>query len=110
VTAVAVIVCVVCQLFLVIGQILLKHGMKPEAEARPAWRRLGPGVACLTAWFFLWLGLLQQWELSHIFPFEGLNPALLVIGAAVFLRERVGAVTWVGIGLVCAGTILVGAS
>jgi hypothetical protein len=30
---------------------------------------------------FLWLGILQQLPLSRAFPFEGLNPALMAVGA-----------------------------
>ena len=108
-TAVAVILCVVCQLFLVAGQLLLKHAMDPKAAG--GWRRMAlrlvPGIVCMTVWFFLWLGLLERLELSHIFPFEGLNPALMVIGAWVFFRERMTARTWAGIGLITAGIVLV---
>jgi uncharacterized membrane protein len=111
VTLLAVVICVVCQLFLVGGQVLLKHAM---ADQGAGWRRtvvrLVPGVACMTVWFFLWLGLLERWELSKVFPFEGLNPALLVVAAWVFLRERVRVGTWVGIGLITAGIMLVSRS
>ena len=111
-TAVAIVLCVVCQLFLVVGQLMLKHAMNPKAGG--SWRgtavRLVPGIACMTVWFFLWLGLLEKLELSHIFPFEGLNPALLVLGAWFFFRERVTVRAWVGIGLITAGVVLVSGS
>ncbi len=109
---IAVVLCVLCQLFLVIGQILLKRAMT-SPDPLP-WRatamRLLPGIACMTAWFFLWLGLLQDWELSQVFPFEGLNPALLVLGAWVFLKERVSPSAWAGIALITLGIILVSGS
>jgi drug/metabolite transporter (DMT)-like permease len=163
VTAIAIGLCILCQLLLVAGQLLLKHAMtttsapgaKREGEAPseppvstgeaalaagltgsqrepaartearppttsfppgapPSWRRtatrLAPGIACLTAWFFLWLGLLEQWDLSKIFPFEGLNPVLMVIGAWVFFRERMSGAAWVGVGLIAAGIALVSGS
>lgn len=69
--------------------------------------RLAPGIACMTAWFFLWLGLLQRLELSHIFPFEGLNPALMVLAAWFFLNERMSARAWLGIALITVGIALV---
>jgi uncharacterized membrane protein len=107
----AIVICVVCQLFLVAGQLWLKHAMKGSGGG---WRRmvvrLAPGVACMTAWFFLWLGLLERLELSRVFPFEGLNPALVVLGAWVVFRERMGASAWVGIGLITAGVVLVSGS
>ncbi|HEY7118439.1 MAG TPA: EamA family transporter [Tepidisphaeraceae bacterium] len=108
----AIVICVVCQLFLVAGQLFLKHGMKRGAV--DGWRRLtvrlAPGVACMTVWFFLWLGLLERLELSRVFPFEGLNPVLIVLGAWAVFRERMGAGAWVGIGLITAGVVLVSGS
>jgi uncharacterized membrane protein len=111
VTALAIVICVTCQLFLVAGQVLLKHAMAGEASGlRRTTVRLIPGVACLTVWFFLWLGLLEKWDLSKVFPFEGLNPALLVVAAWIFLRERVTPGTWVGIAMITAGIVLVSRS
>jgi uncharacterized membrane protein len=111
VTALAIGICIVCQLFLVAGQVLLKHAMaKDGADWRRTHLRLLPGIACMTVWFFLWLGLLEKWELSKVFPFEGLNPALLVVAAWLFLRERVTVGTWVGIALITAGIVLVSGS
>jgi undecaprenyl phosphate-alpha-L-ara4N flippase subunit ArnE len=97
----------VCQIFLVVGQLLLKRAM---AHPPIRWGVLALGTASLTAWFFLWLALLARYDLSRLFPFEGLNPALVVLGAAVFLRERVPARGWVGIGLISAGVMLVSGS
>jgi uncharacterized membrane protein len=64
----------------------------------------------MTAWFFLWLGLLEEWDLSKVFPFEGLNPVLMVIGAWFFFRERMSRAAWVGVGLIAAGIALVSGS
>jgi uncharacterized membrane protein len=110
-TALAIVLCLVCQLFLLIGQLFLKRAMTPMADTPANPRllaiRLIPGIACMTLWFFLWLGLLQSWELSRIFPFEGLNPALLVLAAWFFLKERVSVGAWIGIGLITVGIMLV---
>jgi uncharacterized membrane protein len=114
VTGVAIILCLLCQLFLVAGQVLLKRAMAPATPEAGLgairWRALGLGIASMAAWFFLWVGLLQQWELSRLFPFEGLNPAILVVAAAVFLRERISLSAWIGIALTCAGVVLVSGS
>ena len=117
-TVAAVVVAVACQFLLVAGQLLLKHAMTAferggDGSPRP-WRRVAPrfaaGVGLLSAWFFLWLGLLAKWDLSHLFPFEGLNPALLVVGAWAFLKERVPLYAWAGIGLISLGVALVSGS
>jgi uncharacterized membrane protein len=110
VTPGAIILCVIAQLFLVAGQLLFKHAMN-DAAPRPAGaaklKLLSIGIGCQTVWFFLWLGLLQHWDLSRIFPFEGLNPLLLVLAAWLVLHERLTAASWVGVGLISAGLVLV---
>lgn len=110
-TTVAVAICLFCQLLMVGGQLLLKHGMNGVQITPRPWPRiaftLGAGIAALSLWFFLWLGLLSDWELSRLFPFEGLTSVLLVLGAWLFLGERVPASGWIGIALIAAGVSLV---
>ena len=110
-TALAVFLCVAAQLFLVSGQLLFKHAMN-EAQPQPTAvkvRNLLLGVGSQALWFFIWLGLLEKWELSRIFPFEGLNPLLLVLGAWLILKERLTIESWVGIALITGGLALVAA-
>jgi uncharacterized membrane protein len=104
----AIALCILCQLFLVTGQLFLKRAMHGHSLTwRSTAMRLIPGIAFMSAWFFLWLGLLETWELSHIFPFEGLNPALLVLGAWFFFKEKLTPGAWMGIVLITLGIILV---
>jgi len=110
-TLYAVSVCLLCQLCLVGGQIMLKRAMSAtDNDARP-WASFVPamatGIFLLTVWFFLWLGLLRDWELTRVFPFEALSPLLLALGAWVFLRERISALAWFGIALIGVGVSLV---
>ena len=108
-TILAVFLCISAQLFLVAGQILFKHAMdekKPLAANRKV-IVLGIGIASQAVWFFLWLGLLKSWDLSRIFPFEGLNPLILVIDAWLVLKERLTLESWVGIALITAGITIV---
>jgi len=111
VTIVAIILCIAAQIFLVIGQVFMKHAMD-EKTSRPRASRaksLMLGILAQTVWFFLWLGLLQHWDLSLIFPFEGLNPLLLVFAAWLILREKLSIATWVGVALITGGLLLVAA-
>ena len=106
-SATAILLCVLCELALVTGQLLLKRAM----SATPV--RLGllaGGIGFQAIWFFLWLYLLARWDLSRIFPFEGLNPVLIAIGATVFLRERLPIRAWIGIAMISAGIALVSTS
>jgi len=103
-TAIAILLSVLSQFLLVCGQVLLRRAMK----ATPV--RVGilaGGIVLLTGWFFLWLGLLADWDLSRLFPFEGLNPVLVALGAWLFLKERLGLTGWIGIGLISLGVALV---
>jgi uncharacterized membrane protein len=49
-------------------------------------------------------------ELSKQMPMEGISPILIVLGAALFLRERLNARGWAGVILTCVGVVLVSAS
>jgi drug/metabolite transporter (DMT)-like permease len=111
VTILAVTLCIAAQVFLVIGQVFMKHAMDEKTKRAKVSRAksLALGIAAQTVWFFLWLGLLQHWDLSLIFPFEGLNPLLLVFAAWLILREKLTAATWVGVALITGGLLLVAA-
>ena len=68
------------------------------------------GIQCGNLLFFIWIALLQHWELSQLFPFEGFAPALLVIAARIFLKEKLPLIAWIGIALITGGTVLVSGS
>ncbi len=103
-SATAILLCVLCELALVIGQLLLKRGMKATPIGVGA---VAAGIGFEAIWFFLWLYLLARWELSRIFPFEGLNPLLIAIGALIFLKEQLPLRAWIGIALISVGIGLV---
>jgi uncharacterized membrane protein len=105
VTPIAIALCIACQLLIVAGQIALKRGVSAK---KPAFFSLG--MLCLTVWFFLWLGLMGKWDLSKLYPFEGLNPAMMAIGAWSVLKEKLPVTAWVGLGLVCVGVAVVAGS
>jgi drug/metabolite transporter (DMT)-like permease len=102
------------QACLVAGQLVLKAGMRRTHDVpRPSGRiaaYLALGISLLTAWFFLWLELLRRFDLSLLYPFQGLTPALTVVAAMVFLRERPTWQAGVGVVLITGGTALVGLS
>ena len=110
-TPLAVVLVLLSQLAQVGGQVLLKHGMsqidKTPRRRGPLLWGLGGGIALLTAWFGLWMGLMQKLDLSLLYPFQGLSPVLMVLAARVFLRERADRRTWLGVALITAGTVLV---
>ena len=68
------------------------------------------GVATMTLGFFLWLGLMSQYDLSYLYPFEGLHYILIVLAAAVFLKEKASLSLWLGVALISAGVVIVSAN
>ena len=105
---------IISQLALVAGQIFLKRAMsRRERGGEPSrgWiGQLAIGISTMTIWFLLWLGVMHQVELSKLMPLEGISPLLIVLGAAVFLHERLNWRGWAGVGLTCVGVLLVSAS
>src|SRR5882757_10958817 len=53
--------------------------------------RVAVGVALMTVSFFLTLGLLQRFDLSYLYPFQGLSVIFITILAAVVLKEKLSA-------------------
>ena len=113
-TASIILLCIVSQLCLVAGQLLMKRAMiqtnlPPIPWLQVLWR-FALGLTALIGWFFLWAGLLQKKDLSYIYPFEGISPVLIMIFAWILLKEKVTPQSWLGIGLIAAGIVLVAVS
>ena len=105
----AIVLCILAQLFLVAGQLFFKKAMdekSPLTTQRKA-LTLTAGILAQTIWFFLWMGLLQHEDLSRVFPFEGLDPLLLVLAAWWVLGEKLTKPAWLGVTLITAGLLLV---
>jgi len=105
---------IVSQLALVVGQIYLKHAMSRRelgAEKARGWIGiLAIGIAAMTVWFLLWLGVMSRVDLSKLMPLEGISPLLIVLGAAAFLHERLNWRGWTGVILTSIGVLLVSMS
>ena len=105
---------VTSQIALVASQLFLKHAMNLAAREPRRWPAIVLHftlfVGLMTLWFLLWLGFLQTMPLSQVLPWEGLSPLLLVLGAAIFLREKITRAAWLGMALISAGIVLVALS
>lgn len=95
----------------VAGQLLLKRGMEligaASLQHRGAILFIGSGIVAMTISFFLTLGLLQRFDLSYLYPFQGLSIILIAITAALTLREKLTLQLTIGSLLITAGIILV---
>ncbi len=105
-TPVAFALVVISEICRVVGQIFFKHAMS-GGQGKKA---LVPGVVAMAAGFFLWLGLLKRFDLSFLYPFEGLNNVVVTCAAAIFLKEKITLNLGVGVALICAGILLVSRS
>lgn len=98
----------------VAGQLFLKRGMDLTSDAS-SWRGrvlffLVSGIFAMTISFFLTLGLLQRFDLSYLYPFQGLSVILIAITAALTLREKMTLQLAIGALLITAGVVLVSLS
>jgi uncharacterized membrane protein len=98
----------------VAGQLLLKKGMELTGARAGKHRRFLPfligGIVAMTISFFLTLGLLQRFDLSYLYPFQGLSVILIAITAAITLREKLTLQLVIGAVLISAGIFLVSLS
>jgi uncharacterized membrane protein len=105
---------VVSLLSFVAAQLILKRAM--EATTRTGFRnaqfvsKVTVGVALMTISFFLTLGLLQRFDLSYLYPFQGLSVIFITLTAAVVLKEKLSLRLIVGAVLISAGIVLVSMS
>ena len=96
----------------VTGQILFKHAMSDCVSSGKPRRsfNLAAGVLAMTVAFFTSLTLMQRFNLSYLYPFEALDNVILAFGAWFFLRENMTRELWLGMILICFGTMLVSAT
>ncbi len=92
------------------GQILFKHAMGDSKRNSPFWPSLAMGIGCMAFSYFVWQALLQKFQLSYLFPFDGLNRVLLVASASIFLKEKATPRLWAGVILISSGVLLVSGS
>lgn len=98
----------------VAGQLFMKHAM--ESSSASGFRNarvisnLTCGIGLMTVHFFLNLGLLGHFDLSYLYPFQGLSAIFICIAAAIVLREKLTLQLTIGALFISAGVILVSLS
>jgi drug/metabolite transporter (DMT)-like permease len=98
----------------VAAQLILKRAMQLATtgdfrESRFISRMI-IGIALMTISFFLTLGLLQRFDLSYLYPFQGLSVIIIMVLAAVTLKEKLTPQLVIGGALISAGIVLVSLS
>ena len=98
----------------VAAQLILKRAM--VATKKAGFRnaqfvcKVTAGVILMTISFFLTLGLLQRFDLSYLYPFQGLSVIFITLTAAVVLKEKLNLRLAIGALLITAGIVLVSLS
>ena len=111
-TAIALVIVLVALIAAISGQIFLKHAMGSSHgefgfRSRKVVVPFVIGIALMTTQFFLVLGLLQRYDLSFIYPFQGLGVIIITFAAAVTLREQLTLQLVAGSLLITVGVVLV---
>jgi len=105
---------VVSLLSFVAAQLILKRAMEFSATNGLRNSRFvslaATGIALMTVSFFLTLGLLQRFDLSYLYPFQGLSVIFITLLAAMVLKEKLSARLTLGALLITAGIVLVSMS
>jgi drug/metabolite transporter (DMT)-like permease len=103
-----------------IGDVLITRGMKQIGEiATLRLRELASvgrrvltnasfllGLMFMAVSYFSFLGALARADLSLVLPATSVSFVVTTLAAKLFLKERISAVRWTGILLVCVGVIL----
>ena len=104
------------------GNVLLGAGMK-RAGSLDAWTAAGAlrfflralssgavwlGIGILLLFFVAYLLVLSRADYSYVSPASAAGYAVVALLGYAVLGEEVAPVRWLGIGLICAGVVLVG--
>jgi uncharacterized membrane protein len=96
------------------GQLWFKHAMEYSAKSgfqnACFFKTFAAGIVSMTISFFLTLGLLRQFDLSYLYPFQGLTVIIISLMAAVMLKEKLTLQLTIGAVLITAGVVLVSLS
>jgi uncharacterized membrane protein len=105
---------VVSLLSFVTAQLILRRAM--EATTTTGFRnaqfvsKITSGILLMTISFFLTLGLLQRFDLSYLYPFQGLSVIFITLIAAIVLKEKLNTRLAIGALLISVGIVLVSLS
>jgi drug/metabolite transporter (DMT)-like permease len=96
------------------AQIFLKRGVS-AGPGKPSLR--GYFSPWVLAWAFsfavatvLWLAALSHIEISYAYPLLGIGYVLVVLLAAIFLKEKISARRWIAMLIIATGAVIVARS
>ena len=87
-----------------------------DITARPSYSRrhavlvFAGAIAAFAVNFFVNIGLLQRFDLSYFFPFQGLSVILIALAGAWLLKEKLSLRLAIGSIVIALGVVLVSLS
>lgn len=108
-------VALLAQAFFAGGQLLLKAAMTTPPTRTRVWRvqvalYFAGAIALMTIWYFAWLRCKVYVDMSRLIAMEGVQPVLFTLAGLVLLKHQIHWRTWLAVGLISAGIVLVGLS
>ena len=100
----------VALILFIVAQLFLKHAMESDLRSARFAKFFAAGLSTMTVSFFITLGLLQHFDLSYLYPFQGLSVVIISLLAAAILREKLTLRLFLGAALISAGVVLVSLS
>ena len=100
----------VALILFVLAQLFLKHAMEADFRGARFTKSFAAGLSTMTVSFFITLGLLQHFDLSYLYPFQGLSVVIISLLAAAILGEKLTSRLFFGAALISAGVVLVSLS
>jgi uncharacterized membrane protein len=96
----------------VCGQLLFKHAMQASHHGfdRQFAKFLVSGIASMTVSFFLTMGLLQRFDLTWVYPFQGLSVIIVSVLGGIILKEKLNLQLIAGALLISIGVVFVSLS
>ena len=98
----------------VAGQLFFKRAMDLSSKLgfrnRKTISTLSIGILVMTTSFCLNLGLLQRFDLSYLYPFQGSSIIIITLLAAIVLKEKLTPRLILGTLLITVGVVLVSLS
>jgi drug/metabolite transporter (DMT)-like permease len=110
VTPVSALLIFIALILYILGQLFLKHAMESDLRSARFKKNFAVGLSAMTVSFFITLGLLQHFDLSYLYPFQGLSVVIISLLAAAILREKLTPRLFIGAALISAGVVLVSLS
>ena len=90
------------------GQIFLKLAATKKTSHLGEPKHLSMGIACFVVEAIIWTMVLRSLAVSVAYPMGSLSFVAVIALSSLWLKEKVSAKRWIGVGLILGGNAMVG--